>query len=78
MGRLFRSKRKQSSAAEGPAEARRRAAPADPAGAEPGGELDARLKRLDWPAPDPKVRERCLEQILARVEAGEIPSADSR
>jgi hypothetical protein len=30
-------------------------------------ELARRLRRMDWPGPSPEVKERCLEQILARV-----------
>jgi hypothetical protein len=41
------------------------------------GGLEARLRRLDWPTPDPAVRDRTLQRVLERVQAGEVPSRDS-
>lgn len=39
-------------------------------------ELAERLRRLDWPEPAGDVRERCLEEIMKRVESGEIVTAE--
>lgn len=33
-------------------------------------ELARRLRKMDWPAAPGDVKERCLQQILTRVESG--------
>jgi hypothetical protein len=67
-----RIRRRAAAPLSDPAPVSTEAAPAPPSGA-PGDELEEsplaqRLQQLDWPAPPPEVKERCLEQIMARVE----------
>src|SRR5205823_12195950 len=42
-----------------------------------GSELARRLRRLEWPHPPEDVRDRCLEEIMKRVEQGVDPGVAS-
>jgi hypothetical protein len=65
MGR-WRRKRTRAEPPAAPTTADRPAGDRDPEDSQ----LTERLRRLDWPSPDPDVRERCFERILERVEEG--------
>jgi hypothetical protein len=38
------------------------------------GELDRRLRHLDWPGPPAEVKQRCLDQILGAMRTQAVPT----